>query len=402
MLVSALLLAGLVAPAHANGQTTHLWITWAAVDELEDGALKDLLSDEDNRTMLGNGTMFPDGGYAVGHHYGEHAHWPPFQERFAEWILDNFDGAYDGEAAPYWAFYFGMASHGMADEFFDALYMERSKLYDADAWASGLSLDTSSDFVWAGLTGAQTPPDFWLPNALVELFAAQGIEVDQDTIDDGQTALSAAIDVVGLAGEEPSYADLHAGYFPWGCAHLDSLIVPGAPRHEAKVVARYWESLWEQWHGATDLELIATVPDPGAYEHSDAIDDVESRVSLVFSRGMTGSDAIQEAVSIASDEGDHAFEADLFYGQHSHVVNLHATDGWAEDAEHLVTVDASLESVDGSTLAEDASFVFSTAGEPVVSEGCGCQTPFGSRNWAPIWALGLLGLAFRRRFELTV
>jgi len=104
MLVSALLLAGLVAPAHANGQTTHLWITWAAVDELEDGALKDLLSDEDNRTMLANGTMFPDGGYAVGHNYGEHAHWPPFQERFAEWILDNFDGAYDGEAAPYWAF----------------------------------------------------------------------------------------------------------------------------------------------------------------------------------------------------------------------------------------------------------------------------------------------------------
>ena len=396
---SALFFWSMVATAQANGQTTHLWITWEAVELLPEGDLKTLLSDESNHAMLGNGTMFPDGGYAVDHDYGETAHWEPFQSRFAEWILETFDGAFDGEAAPYWAFYFGMTSHGMADEFFDSLYMERSKVYDADAWSDGQTLDVSSDFVWASLTGAQTPPELWIPDSLAQLFADHGVDVDRETLESGQTMLAAAIDLVGLAGSDPAYAETHASIFPWACSHLDSETVPGAPLHEATVVALYWEALWAQWHGDPDLRVIATVPDDGSLAHSDAAEDVESRVSVVFSRGMTDDASIQEELSITSNEGTHHFEADLFYGQSSHVVNLHATEGWAPDAEHVVKLSAEITSSDGAALGGERSFTFSTAEELVTESTCGCHL-VGVGTSSFLWAFGCLGLSWRRRCRI--
>ena len=80
MLLLALL--ALHAPALANGQTSHLWITDAALERLPEGELKELLTREDLRPWLRNGTMFPDGGYAVDDGYGEIAHWEPFQSLY--------------------------------------------------------------------------------------------------------------------------------------------------------------------------------------------------------------------------------------------------------------------------------------------------------------------------------
>ena len=122
----------LVGAALANGQTTHMWISHEALEVLPEGDLKSFLEKPEHVAALENGTMFPDGGYAVGHPYGETAHWEPFQGLYRDWILDNFDGPLDPQAGEYVAFYLGMASHGMADQVFDALYMERSKQKDAE------------------------------------------------------------------------------------------------------------------------------------------------------------------------------------------------------------------------------------------------------------------------------
>ncbi|MBK9649614.1 MAG: hypothetical protein IPO67_31430 [Deltaproteobacteria bacterium] len=72
------------APALANGQTTHSWISVHALAHLPPGDLHDLLTREDLAPYLLNGTMFPDGGYAVGDDYGERAHWEPFQSAYLE------------------------------------------------------------------------------------------------------------------------------------------------------------------------------------------------------------------------------------------------------------------------------------------------------------------------------
>ena len=120
----ALALSGAEPPAAlANGQTTHIWITEAALSALPDGELKELLARPELRDPLINGAMFPDGGYAVGDDYGELAHWEPFQQSYLQWIRDTYAAPYtEGEAADHVAFFMGMASHGMADEVFDSLF----------------------------------------------------------------------------------------------------------------------------------------------------------------------------------------------------------------------------------------------------------------------------------------
>ena len=78
--------------ALANGQTSHVWITEQAVPLVTDPELAELLTRDDLRVALVSGTMFPDGGYAVDHPYGEEAHWEPFQTAYLEWIRDTYGG----------------------------------------------------------------------------------------------------------------------------------------------------------------------------------------------------------------------------------------------------------------------------------------------------------------------
>ena len=140
------------------------------------------------------GTMFPDGGYAVDHGYGEAAHWEPFQDAYRDWIRENFSNLNSNDAAPHIAFYLGLASHGMADQVFDSMYMERSRVYDADGWANGAtSLDTAQDIVFAAQTTPQALPDMWISDHFPSLFEYIGIEVDMATMLNGQDRLELAV-----------------------------------------------------------------------------------------------------------------------------------------------------------------------------------------------------------------
>ena len=109
------------AVALASGQFTHVWMTRHALDHLPEGELKELLTSPEVTEVLINGTMFPDGGYAVNDDYGEIAHWEPIQNSYRDWIAEEYQTPYTKEAQQHIAFMMGMAAHGMADQVFDAL-----------------------------------------------------------------------------------------------------------------------------------------------------------------------------------------------------------------------------------------------------------------------------------------
>jgi hypothetical protein len=338
--------------------------------------------------------MFPDGGYAVNHGYGEVAHWEPFQGLFRDWILETGDPSGE-EAAPYVAFYLGLASHGMADQVFDSMYMERSRVYDAEfGWTqSQNSLDTSQDIVFANLTGAQGVPERWLPEVLPELFEAVGVEVDMETLENGQTWLELAVASVGAFADDSVSVDQHLEAFPWGCTHLLDAAVPGAPPMEAEVVARYWQALWAELLGETvSLEVIGTFPAEGAVGHEDSAEDVEARLSLVFNRGLYSEDVVGDYFRVAADGAELTVDLDLFYRDHSHVVNVSPIDGWVERSGHALTVSTELSATDGRHLDAPFSLTFSTTPEP---EGCGCTSSRDSGGWLSVW-LGALVLGRRR------
>ena len=148
--------------SQANGQTTHIWITERAVEQLDDGELKAFATREDLRAPLVHGTMFPDGGDAVGDGDGEVAHWESFQQVYMQFIVDNYDQPWTDEAASHIAFWLGMSCQGMADQSFDATCFSWSRHYDAElGWAEGESFDTASDVLWAALKDPAVEPELW-------------------------------------------------------------------------------------------------------------------------------------------------------------------------------------------------------------------------------------------------
>jgi hypothetical protein len=394
------LLLALSPAALANGQTTHVWITRHAIEHLEDGPLKALVSDPANEAALVHGAMFPDGGYPLGHPYAEDAHWEGFQGDYQAWIEAHHAPPFSDEGARHVAFLLGLGSHGMADQTFDAFYFNWSSIKDADhGWAQGESFDEASDFIFASLHGAQEVPERWVPqDTLIDLYTARGIAVDAETLDDGQGLLETAIALVGLGSQNPDLVDEYAALFPWGGAHLDDPDLPGTPACEGEWVARYWEEVYAR---LTDAErprpVLGTWPVDGAYGHARDHTLPEARVSFILPVGLETGSPDPSWFSV-EDAGGTAlpFEVWVYYGGGSHVVHLVPTEDWPEEAEVTARVRAGLPYRNGDQLEQDVAFTFSTAEPPPEPEAeaadTGAPAKEGGCNGAPA-APGLVGLA---------
>ena len=397
------LLLTLVSTALANGQTTHVWITRAAIAELPTSSLHSLLSDPAYEPMLVHGTMFPDGGYPLDHPYGEAAHWEPFQLAYLEWIQAHYSEPWSAEAKSHIAFWLGMASHGMADQVFDAFYLDRSRHEDADhGWAESESLDEATDVIWAAMKGPEVVPERWIPDSVfVDLFGEQSIDVESDTLHDGQNLLEAAIDLVGWMSENTEAVEAYREAFPWGGNHLDDDSLPGIPSYEAQVIARYWQTLWDRLQGNQVVqEVLVTHPENNGTGHPVAFDEPESRITIVFGQRLNNESLESLHFKVEAGIGRPVgFEPWLYYGDNSHIVHLVPNFDLPENRTILVTVSDELQSAEGATLAEPYFFSFET-GSPVTEEpsGCRCSTRTHPRSTAAFVLFGLLAL--RRRQEV--
>ncbi len=369
LLVAAL---ALPAPALANGQSTHVWITLQALDRLPDGPVRDLLTRPELRDTVMNGTMFPDWGYAPGgsRDHGEAAHWEPFQQEYRRWIQDTFEPPYtDGVAAEHVAWLFGMASHGMADEHFDSLFMERSRCYDAgwdDPESSGL--DTGSDVIFMAEVGGIPQPERWLPtDALAEVYAlampTQPLDVDGMEL--GHRMLHVAVGAVDVMRQNSERVAGYAAEWGWSTDHLADESVPGSPPDEAEAVVRYWLDLWERLQGTPgyDDPVLMMSPASGNWGHSLDSSKPESRVHLALARGVHATTL--DTISVATAAGEHVpVDVGLFYGDLSHALLARPVVDWAPNTDYVITVGAGLQNVDGDVFGGTWSGTFSTKPEP--------------------------------------
>ncbi len=388
------------APALANGQTTHVWITRHALEHLPAGELRTLLTREDLEPALINGAMFPDGGYAVNHDYGEHAHWHEFQSRYRDWIVETYDSdPFDDEGAWHVAFLMGLVSHGMADQAFDAMYFNWSSIYDAEyGWAEGVSFDEASDVIWAALTGPQEVPPLEIPaDVFVALFAEHGFEVDAATLEDGQSLLGVAIEIVGLLSENPETVRGYQEQFPWGGAHLlDGL--PGSPPCEGEIVAGAFQETWDKLRGHdTPLAIIGLAPGEGHHGLDTAMSSPEARLQVVFARGVSGA-AVAEGVTV-TDEAGRLLPVTTWvtYGDGRNVAHLAPQEDWPADQDLTVTVHGNMTAVDGSQLGRSVTYTVSTRApeSAALTEGCGCTAAGSGAGLGALWPL--LGLLYQRR-----
>lgn len=392
-----MLWALLASAAWANGQNTHVWITLHAAEQVQDPTLRALLAEHPNALI--NGSMFPDGGYAVNHPYGEAGHWEGVHDPFRDGLRENQDPLDVPELV---AFYMGMASHGMADQSFDAFYFSQSRGLDADyGWADGESFDEASDVIWAAAHGGAPVPERQVPTEMPGIYAEVGIEVDPGTLDDGQRLVISALELVALLSENEAKVAEYQALFPWGGANLEQPL-PGAPADQARIVAAYLDSLWvDLEQGDQPLAVVATVPEDGAYGWPTASEELGSRLGVVFSKAMAQGEVRPENLSLVSEDGAVIpVEANLFYGSGSHVLHVLPQENLASDADYRLTLSAGVQAQDGRSLPEDFSFSFSTRAPPVdtvdsgsAAGGCGgCGG--GGGGW-----LGLAALALWSRRE---
>ena len=382
--------------AFANGQSTHCWISEQAIVELSEGDLKQFLLDADLEVYWRNGTMFPDGGYAVGDDYGEIAHWEPFQKMYLSWIKDNYSPPWSDEASAHIAFLLGMASHGMADQSFDAMYFRRAYVYDqAGNWS--VSLDEATDVTFIADTEPQPVPEKWTPSDIfVELFSEQGHQVEASTMESGQTLLQVAVQWVGsVATNLPERVAEYRQDFPWATANMLNEDYSGSPPIEAKIIASYWEYLWAELHDQPPSELVLFVsPSDRTYAHPVSSEDIEADVSIVFAQGLNTELLTEDMIAIIDAEGNHhPIGVDVFYGHQSNVVNVTPLIDW-NLGEYTLHISAALPFRDGSTLSQEFTSRFSTEtpDTPYVESdketSRGCSQPATDRP--PWWTLFLV------------
>ena len=370
--------------AFANGLTTHVTISQDALPSLPEGDLAELLRDPELWFYLQNGTQFPDGGYAMGEAYSETAHWEPFQDLYFDWIKATYAGNYSSiEARQHIAYLFGLSSHGMGDQVFDSLYMQRAYVYDAASDWDNTSMDQATDVAIGAATGGQQTLEPYVPtDVFVPLMAEAGVTVDAETLEDGQFLTAVAITFGREAGSRPDQQELYRAQFPWAYDHMMDEGVDGAPYWESMVVARYWQVRWALLHDETSAfePVMFTFPQDGDYAHPTDATSPESRVTVFFSRGLVA-DLLQPDFFEVNDAAGNEIalnEPWVFYGVSSHAVHLSPVEDWPADTDFTVTIHAGVPFIDGTTSLVESTFSFSTKPEPAAGNPeapeCGCAS----------------------------
>ncbi len=359
-------------PVFANGNFSHLWVATDALNYLEQGELKDLLTQDDLGDVLRNGAMFPDGGYAVGDGYGEMAHWEPFQTAYLEWIRATYQPPWSEEAKRHIVFLMGMAAHGMTDQLYDGMYLQRHDYYDVKPSSEPLvGLDGATDGCFAATQGIMTLPEKWVPAAeLSALFAEAGHQVTAQKLDQGQTFVVVALIAANDAVTTPATLAEYQEAYPWACSHQDDPTVPGSPPNSSPTVARYYEVLWARLHGesAWDKPLVGLHFSGGTpFDQPLDSSSPESWVSFVMPFGLAPATVSTDTVSVTYGEGQtHPISLKVYYGSNSHLVNIRPQEDWPLDTEFVVTISPPVGSWDGGELLGNRTFEFATLPAPDV------------------------------------
>jgi uncharacterized protein (TIGR03382 family) len=361
--------------AMANGAYSHVHISQLAESRLPGGPLRAMLAGR--RAEYESGSMFPDSGYAAGDDYGEIAHWEPFlsaiiavlREIYCTGETCDFASA---EAEARLAFVYGIASHGLADQFYDHTILKRSEeldgpLGDVDRLADyfiirdpGVLLDVAPEGPFAELVAAFASPEV-------------GYAVDAAVLESGMTVMATVIGLqIILAGT--GYDEAWEAH-PWLGTHIYDEATLGSLPDLADLVARYWLTIERRISGDADPDIdddfiLRTIPEDGA--QGVALDRQEDGVcadlGIVLGFGVRTVD-LAPALRLEDAEGaEHPITVRAAYsGSRGNHFRIQPDAPLAPDTVYDVVLDPGegLETIDGGLRVAPFLYSFRTraAGE---------------------------------------
>lgn len=366
-------LLGAPTRALGNGIVSHTKISELALGSLPAGELRSLL--EAHGVEYRAGSMFPDSGYAADDPYGEIAHWEPFTQSYIEWIQAHYEAPYESpEAQEHIAFLMGQASHGMADQVFDSLFVPRTRKFDGD--------DDDLDTYAESWLVVEHPPERLmmghLPAGMRDVFVESAYPRSVDHVPSEET-LERGRDRV-MMGYNAIFAFfplLYEEYWsalPWSATHYyEADHIPGSLPHVATFVAAYWQVLWERLHDRDDLDesLVGHWPLDGAVNVAVDPEDEELRILVAFGHGIERDGLTADHCVLRRSSGEVIpTRAHFIYGsQVANAVLLTPEEALAYDTDHEVEV-AGLHTLDGLTNSAPVGFSFRTRCAPESLEDC--------------------------------
>jgi MYXO-CTERM domain-containing protein len=350
----------MLAPAaQANDDSSHLWVTEKALDSLPPGCqITQFMKDADLRSMIDNGTIFPDLGYvpqqsAEASAAGEASHWEPFYDAYAAYIR-NMPG-FPGDALPrqVLAHYMGLVSHNMSDELYDSMYIERVDRYDAQDLTD---VDELLGYALIEGAGARTPPSSWIPmDQVLAVFNGLGYSPDAASIQYGVTTV--ALSITGMNAAYLFKIGQAKSMFPWGTAHLFDPAAYGSPAGYAPAIARWWQVRWAIAHGRPPPSpVLQTWPRDTAVHHEVKASSIESWVNIAMAREVEAA-SIQSQIRV-KDSQDNVLPVDIGV-YYAHIVQLRPKQDLAPDEVYTLELDPGIQDATGQSLA-GYRFRFST------------------------------------------
>lgn len=356
---------------HANGIVSHIHISNLARELLPAGDLQDLLDDPEVYEPYRAGSIFPDTGYGADDPYGEMAHWEPFTDAYIQYIRETYPPPFDSpEARRHVAYLLGSASHSMADQWFDSLFMARVTQIDgsSDALDSGsdpwLIVEHDPDARIEGWVDAPTMNEIFLTYLDYE----PGVE----TIEYGMDRVVQGINALYFFAED--LYEVNWLMMPWGATHYHMAEgAPGSLPHIAEVVALYWQVIWERLHGTDepDDSFLMTWP-PDGYQNFEVDHElIETRIAVGFGHGVTGDSLTAENIRIVDADGvEVPLRSRFIYGGPGNVVLVRPQEILEYDSEYSVELDEGLALMDGRNLTTPVTFSFHTRCSPDRLEDC--------------------------------
>jgi MYXO-CTERM domain-containing protein len=349
--------------ARANGVTAHAHMTDLAIEELPPGELRDLMTDPAMRDAYRTGSVFPDSGYAAGDAYGEIAHWEAFTQSYLDWMATEHPPPYEtDDERRLVAFLLGQASHGMADQVFDSLFMSRALAFDGDV----SSLDEDEEY-WLVVEHEPgiAPLVIWAPyDDLPDVFAAEreGHRPETTTIEFGLRRIGGVLDLLQASARAP-YARTWSES-PWAASSYYVESTPGSLPFIAPIIARYWQVLWERLHGTDSLErsVIGRFPDDGADNHEVDPRRPEARVMIVFGHGLDAMTLTRDNVVLETMDGVAVSANPRFvYGApFANAVLVDPEETLAYDTTYRVTIGTRVQDIEGRALPTPVVSTFRT------------------------------------------
>lgn len=349
--------------ARANGVTAHAHMTDLAIEELPPGELRDLMTDPAVHDAYRTGSVFPDSGYAAGDAYGEIAHWEAFTQAYIDWMRAEHPAPYEtDDERRLVAFLLGQCSHGMADQVFDALLMSRALAFDGTVD----SLDEYEEY-WLVMEHEPgiSPLEIWAPyEDLPDVFAAEreGHRPEVATIEGGLGRIRGVLNLVQTQARR-SYARTWSET-PWAASNYYVEATPGSLPFIARIIARYWQVLYERLQGIDSLErtVIGHYPDDGGDNHEVDPRRPESRVMIVFGHGIDAMTLTRENVVLETEAGAVvAANPRFIYGApFANAVLVDPEETLAYDTSYRVTIGTGVQDIEGRALPAPVVTTFRT------------------------------------------